>query len=175
MPMTTSRFACKPRTWGGFLALLLLCAPLLAQPQKPDADQDQFHPTRILAKFVSDEKARLGRQSTLAQQGLKVHRQFKLLPRTVVLDLADDNQAKAARALPPQARARALRDRITVLQASGLFAYVEPDYIRRLSAEPTDSAFVDGTLGPEEHRPKQWRAGRGHWRGGGLGYDHRLD
>ena len=32
------------------------------------------------------------------------------------------------------------------LQATGRFEYVDPDYLRTLNAEPTDSAFVEGTL-----------------------------
>jgi subtilisin family serine protease len=118
--------------------------PLLAQPNKA-SEGEQFHPTRIIAKLKAGEKAGL-QPAALKQQGLKVQRQFSLLPQVVVFDLDDQSQAKAAQALPPQARAKALRERIARLQATGLYEYVEPDYIRTINTEPTDSAFADGTL-----------------------------
>jgi subtilisin family serine protease len=118
---------------------------LLAQPNKAAPDGEQFHPTRIIAKLKAGEKAGL-QLTALKQQGLKVQRQFSLLPQVVVLDLEDQAQAKAAQALPPQARAKALREQIARLQATGLYEYVEPDYIRTISATPNDSAFTDGTL-----------------------------
>ena len=119
--------------------------PLLAQPNKAASDGEQFHPTRIIAKLKAGGKAGL-QLTALKQQGLKIQRQFSLLPQVVVLDFEDQAQAKAAQALPPQARAKALRERIARLQATGLYEYVEPDYIRTISATPNDSAFTNGTL-----------------------------
>ena len=62
-----------------------------------------------------------------------------------MLDLADATEAKAALALAPAERAQRLQARIAALQATGLFEYVEPDYLRTASLEPTDSAYTDGT------------------------------
>ncbi len=39
-----------------------------------------------------------------------------------------------------------LKRRMAALEASGRFAYVEPDYILRIQATPTDAAFTDGRL-----------------------------
>ncbi|MGH8019993.1 MAG: S8 family serine peptidase, partial [Opitutaceae bacterium] len=39
-----------------------------------------------------------------------------------------------------------LKSRIAALQASGLFDYVEPDYIQHTSATPNDAGFGDGRL-----------------------------
>ncbi len=39
-----------------------------------------------------------------------------------------------------------LKSRIAALEASGLFDYVEPDYIQRASATPSDAGFTDGRL-----------------------------
>ena len=172
--MTNGPFSSMPRTLGCILAVLLLPTSLLAQPQKPFADKEPFHPTRIIAKYAARGSAAM-KSNALQQQKLKVQRQFKLLPQTVVLDLADESEAKAATALPPQARAKGLRDRIAALQATGLFEYVEPDYVRTPLAEPTDSAFTTAPLGPAEHRPERRHQWRRHRRTGGLGPHHRLD
>jgi hypothetical protein len=113
----------------GFLVLVSIVNSLLAQPNNPGKaapDGEQFHPTRIIAKLKAGESA--GSQPTaLRQHRLKVHRQFKLLPQVVVLDLEDQAQTRAVQALPPQARAKRLREEIARLQATGLYEYVEPD------------------------------------------------
>lgn len=115
-----------------------------AQAAKGATNAEPFHTTRILAKFKPAENA--GPQHpTLRQHGLKLRRQFKMLPQVVVLDL-EDARASAAQALPPQARARGLLNRIAALRDTGVFEYVEPDYIRTLNLEPNDTAFTDGTL-----------------------------
>ena len=118
---------------------------LSAQTNKTAPNVEQFHPTRIIVKFKAGEKA--GPQlAALKQQGLKVSRQFNLLPQVVVLDLEDEAQVKAVQALTPQARAKGLRDRIAALQATGRFEYVEPDYVRQINVAPTDAAYTNGTL-----------------------------
>jgi subtilisin family serine protease len=127
------------------LAGSLAANTLPAQPNVARKAEETFHPTRILAKYKAGERAGPA-NAVLKQHGLKAHRQFRLLPQVVVLDLEDEAQIKAGKALPPQARAKGLRDRIAALQATGRFEYVEPDYIRTLAAEPTDGAFVEGTL-----------------------------
>jgi len=96
--------------------------PLLAQPNKAAPDGEQFHPTRIIAKLKAGGKAGL-QLTALKQQGLKVQSQFSLLPQVVVLDIEDQAQAKTAQALPPQARAKALREQIARLEATGLYEY----------------------------------------------------
>ncbi|MGA2241369.1 MAG: S8 family serine peptidase [Verrucomicrobiota bacterium] len=118
---------------------------LLAQSNKATPDGEQFHPTRIIAKFKAGEKAGL-QPAALKQQGLKVSHQFNLLPQVVVLDLEDEAQVKVVQALQPQARAKGLRNRIAALQATGRFEYVEPDYIRQINVAPTDAAYTNGTL-----------------------------
>jgi len=41
---------------------------------------------------------------------------------------------------------QALIERIAAMRASGLFEYVEPDYLLSTRLTPTDPAFIDGTL-----------------------------
>ncbi len=144
--MTTTRFSTNPWMLAGILALFLSPASVPAQQPRPGEGQVRFHPTRVLAKFAGSEKALAGKQSLLLQQGLKIQRQFSMLPRVAVLDLEDATQAKAAQALVPAERARRVQARITALRATGLFEYVEPDYVRSLKLEPTDAAYTDGTL-----------------------------
>ena len=127
------------------LASLFTLTPLLAQTNKPALDEERFHPTRILAKFATSEKATVPK-ATLQQQGLIIQYQFQLVPQAVVLDLADAGAAKAALTLAPVARSKRLMAQIAALRATGLFEYVEPDYIRSINAMPNDSAFTDGTL-----------------------------
>jgi subtilisin family serine protease len=118
---------------------------LFAQQNKALPDKEPFHPTRIIAKFA--ERGKAGAQAAaLQQQGLKIQRQFSLLPQVAVLDLADPSEAKAAKAPAPADRSKRLEQRIAALRATGLFEYVEPDYVRRVSLEPTDAAYTDGTL-----------------------------
>jgi subtilisin family serine protease len=136
-----------PRTYLVLVALtsFLTTGNLKAQPTEDPLAGEEFHLTRILAKFRQGES--VGPQHpVLRQHGMKVLRQFDFVPQLAVLDLEDEAQARAVRALPPQARARQVLDRVAALKRSGRFEYVEPDYIVRLEAEPTDSAFVNGTL-----------------------------
>ena len=72
-------------------------------------------------------------------------REYAIVPGLLLLD--DTAPASgAARALSARSRADALLDRISLLQASGLYEYVEPDYVVRAAAIPADSAFANGTL-----------------------------
>jgi len=124
---------------------LLLATSLFAQPTKAFLDKEAFHPTRILVKFAAREKT-AGQATLLQQQGLTIQRRFSLLPQVAVLDLADGNSAKSAKALAPADRSNRLQQRIAALRATGLFEYVEPDYVRQARLEPTDTAYTDGTL-----------------------------
>ena len=130
----------------GILALFLWPASVPAQPPKAGDGKEPFHPTRILAKFAAGPKAQATMPSVLGQQGLRIQRQFSMLPGVAVLDLQDANQAKTIQALPPKEQTKQLQARIAALRASGLFEYVEPDYVRRATLEPTDAAYTNGTL-----------------------------
>ena len=173
--MTTRQSSRTPRTWGCLLAVLLL-PDFPIGPTAEDRCRYGRVPPDPHHRQVRGSGKRCEKGNALRQQKLKVHRQFKLLPQTVVLDLADESEAKAAAALPPQARAKGLRDRIAALQATGLFEYVEPDYIRslprRADRQPPSPTARSGpcTTSARTAAPR-----RGHRRGGGLGHHHRLD
>src|SRR5439155_22399602 len=103
------------------------------------------HPTRILAKFKDGAQSSLSAE-TVRQIGSRVHRRYKLVPGLAVLEEAD-TVARAAASVNDEATRRSrLLTRIEALRKSGLFEYVEPDYIVHADLAPTDQAFVDGTL-----------------------------
>ncbi len=104
------------------------------------------HPTRLLAKYKPGVRA-----ARLAADGvpLEEKERFSLVPGLVVLDeprmagrVAADIKNDADRKVKSAELARRMDD----LKNSGLFEYVEPDYLVYLNATPTDSAFADGTL-----------------------------
>jgi len=136
-----------PRTllWLVGLTSFFTLNALPAQTNKAASAGVPFHPTRILAKYAALGKALLPK-AMLQQQGLAVAHQFILLPQTVVLDLADASAAKAVLALAPTDRAKRLLAQIAALRATGLFEYVEPDYVRSINTLPNDLAFTKGTL-----------------------------
>lgn len=128
------------------VATLVLGTTLLAQPGKLEPSAEVFHPTRVLAKFATTQRAGT-LAAALQEQRLNIKRQFRTLPRVVVLEL-EPGASAGLMALAPPDRSKRLLQRIAALRASGLFEYVEPDYIRLLNLEPTDSAYTDGTLWP---------------------------
>lgn len=108
----------------------------------------EVHPTRLLARSIGDLKSpQVQRQSeaVLASVGMKVSKSYALVPGLVALDTLDSSVGTAA-AIAPEDRAQKLMDRIVLLRESGLFTYVEPDYVQKISANPLDSKFSDGTL-----------------------------
>ncbi len=101
------------------------------------------HPTRILAKFKENVQVSLS-ENQKRQFASKVMRRSRLDSRHVVLD-------EVPGVLPPvaaadEAKRNRLLHRIRLLEESGLFEYVEPDYLAEISLEPNDSAFVNGLL-----------------------------
>jgi subtilisin family serine protease len=128
--------------------MLLAVAGFAAGQHPKDAPQHEpFHPTRLLVKFRDDGQA-AARNAAIAGEGLRVRRQFRSagLERLAVLDEANEKAARAAGAQGQAARLRRMQERMAALQASGRFEFVEPDYVLKASATPTDTAFTDGTL-----------------------------
>ena len=102
----------------------------------------EVNATRILARY-RDAAAVTENTVPLQQAGLKVLREYDLVPGLVALDDADPVAASASS--PADLRAR-LVARMEVLTQSGRFEFVEPDYIVHATATPTDAAFADGRL-----------------------------
>jgi subtilisin family serine protease len=103
----------------------------------------RVHSTRILARF-KDQGNPQARAEIAGREGLQLRRHFPVVPGLVCLDQFPG--AIPANANAPDVQARTLSARIAILRRSGLFEFVEPDYVFSLQAEPTDTAFADGTL-----------------------------
>ncbi|MCC6821881.1 MAG: S8 family serine peptidase, partial [Verrucomicrobia subdivision 3 bacterium] len=129
---------------GRFLLLLatfgLGAGPLSAQTSFVTLGNAKAHPTQILAKYK--EQVILEQSGNVLQQaGSRVQHRYQMLPQLVLLDptgpaTGDDEAALRTR----------LIQRINDLKRTGLFEYVEPDYLVEANALPTDQAFVDGSL-----------------------------
>ena len=100
---------------------------------------------RVMAKF---KEVKAGRAAAAALPDVAGVRRFQTIPSVVVIDLAASRTAAATRSgkPSPDAAAAELASRIKKLKASGLFDYVEPDYIVYANTLPADEAFTDGRL-----------------------------
>ena len=72
-----------------------------------------------------------------------VEARSRLVPGLIVLQ---PTRAGGLQALSQEQKAAQLKAWMGDLEASGQFEYVEPDFVRRPSAAPSDARFVDGTL-----------------------------
>ena len=109
----------------------------------------EVHPTRILARRsqTGPALARPNLAGVLTPLGLEVRREYSLVPGLLLLDEPGaPAEAGAFAAGDLEARRLRLQERMASLQASGWFLYVEPDYQVKANLEPTDPAFLDGTL-----------------------------
>lgn len=105
----------------------------------------RVHPTRVLAKYKEDVVVESS-INLLAQEKGVVQEQFALVPGLVLFDFSAEVRQSATVRRNLDNRGETLRQRIADLQETGLFEYVEPDYLVSASRTPTDSAYQDGTL-----------------------------
>ncbi|MCI0541155.1 MAG: S8 family serine peptidase, partial [Verrucomicrobiales bacterium] len=105
----------------------------------------RVHPTRILARYA-DHAVPVAKPSAIERQGWIVRREFPRLPGLVMLEAAA--RRVQVQSVDPRQNPKAgeLLQRIDELRVTGLFDYVEPDYIVHALAAPNDTAFTDGTL-----------------------------
>ena len=98
--------------------------------------------TSILAKLKSSDRVpetAAARARSFADLGLEVDKKFESVPG--LQSFTFNQPATAARA-----SADALVNRIESLRKSGLFEYVEPNWVVNALQATSDSAFADGTL-----------------------------
>ncbi|MBX9608115.1 MAG: S8 family serine peptidase [Gammaproteobacteria bacterium] len=150
--------------WVGVLAHAAPATPLL------DFDGHPAYADRVLVRFKPDidtSRAMTGKVSAalakapadglrtrLALPATKVQlvQGFSKLPRIAVVRLAPESASVPAGALKAAGQdaatlaTLALKARMAELRATGLFESVEPDYVLRASATPSDAAFTDGRL-----------------------------
>lgn len=128
-----------------FAALALLSSLLAARAVDwVKINGREAHPTHVIVKYKANlDKAALA----LADSNLETHRKYSHIARMAVVQLRD--QASLAAIVKKKGDAdpaAILNETIRQLQASGLFEYVQPDYVRYADRTPNDSAFANGTL-----------------------------
>ena len=118
---------------------------VMAQTKWITVGKYEAHPTRILAKYA-DRVTVESSVTTLSTLGLTVASRYELVPNLVVLDVKGNGGLAPAAVADPAVQSQQLLDRIAALRDSGLFEYVEPDYVQRAYLDPNDTRYVDGTL-----------------------------
>ncbi len=126
-----------------FAGLVLLAGLVAVSAVEPivTIDGAEAHATRVLAKFKP--AADVGQATAAAN--MKVSRRFSTIPGLAVIDLKEQPGVKAALAQNANPDA-ALKESIRQLMATGQFAYVEPDFVNHIDLQPTDRAFLNGSL-----------------------------
>lgn len=105
----------------------------------------EYKGARILARFV--DSAEMDRHRTkLNGMRCRVARKFNLVPGLVVLEPESAPLDAKGDLDNTSGKEGELNLTIANLRASGLFRYVEPDYLLKAYEVPSDSAFTDGTL-----------------------------
>lgn len=101
------------------------------------------HPTRIVARYATQSRDG-DAQLRLRKVGFRALKRFSRMTNIVVLDEAAPVDPKSLGTATE--RRKRLQSRIQQLQATGMFDYVEPDYLHFADAVPSDLAFSNGTL-----------------------------
>jgi subtilisin family serine protease len=127
------------------LAIFGLEAQAAPQPNKPGNERPGPHPTRLIAKLKQQSGAPARAVALVSQHDLEVRKRLRHSPGLLVLD-ETAAQAKASANATPQERKLKLLARLNALRQSGLFEFVEPDYVLTANATPSDTAFQNGTL-----------------------------
>lgn len=107
-------------------------------------DGHRVHPTRLIAKPLSGNGPSEPREKLLGDLFLKVD--SRVDSGALILDTLGPKPGAVADETEAKRLGAELVTRMKGLKNSGLFEYVEPDYIVRALELPTDSGFNDGTL-----------------------------
>ena len=128
-----------------------LCSTLIAQEKSPWIQYKgaEVNPKRILARFSNPSltQEKFLPSDLLNQAGLKVVYRVQTVAGLVVLEQIEPKiQPRGGYQPGNDARVGILDGQINLLEESGLFTYVEPDFVWQPSLEATDPAYVDGRL-----------------------------
>jgi len=138
-------------------ALMVACSgyvqSLMAHDNNPwiSINGHEAHPTKILARLKADfkDKAENSELSAVLKfSNSQVVRQYrKGLNGLLLLDqeLGEKNGLETGSMTRDQ-KAEVLKERIRQLESSGLFEYVQPNFIRKAILDAADPAYVDGRL-----------------------------
>lgn len=130
----------------GFLASVCLIPIFLSGKTFTDVKVDgkSAHPTRILACYKDASQGFLN-NGELEKLGLAEKERLKIVSGLVVFDEAQSNNV-VSQPIDEEALVKNLTNRISALKKTGLFRYVEPDWIKKAHLTPNDTAFTDGRL-----------------------------
>jgi len=128
----------------------------LTEPAEPEEDIDyathyilinghHAHPSRLLAKYKTTPPTQT-LDPLLESFELRASHVFPLTPKVAILKSTKGVSAPVANAEDARIQGERMQERIKALMGTGLFEYVEPDYIQSIDTVPTDSSFTDGTL-----------------------------
>ena len=125
--------------------------PAAAPPAPVDLDRSfaiidghRVHPTRLIAKPLNGTEPARTREKLLGDLFLKVD--SRVDSGALILDTLGPKPGAVADETEAKRLGAELVSRMKGLKRSGLFEYVEPDYIVRALDLPTDSGFNNGTL-----------------------------
>lgn len=129
--------------------LLVSGIGLLAGYGKPPSiliNGNPAHPYRILACYKETVVSNQTVINTLSAIDLAEKEKLKLIPGLVVLEDIAQQKSITAGVYEESSLSSNLIYKIETLKKTGLFKYVEPDWITTRQTTPTDAAFVDGRL-----------------------------
>jgi hypothetical protein len=136
--------------WGKLFILICLAIQATASAQNiVKFDGSVARTDRVLAKLRMSKISQSISSTSLAKNSnVAGMRSFSKIPGVVVIDLTVMPKAATAKTslAAQKAEASKLTERIRSLKASGLFEYVEPDYLVQANTLPNDTAFTDGSL-----------------------------
>ena len=138
----------------GFLAVWASLSCAFAEVRKPQQewvmiDGHKAHPQQLLAQLKHDDPlSRVRVKQLLQQKGLAMSREYSLVPGLCLLSapaIQGLGQAQPGQPIAVQ-KGDVLKRLIRDLEGSGLFEYVEPDYIWQASRVPSDADYHNGRL-----------------------------
>jgi len=121
----------------------LMFSALAEETETVLIDGNPADPDTVLVKFAAEDGdasiQTTSKNPRIARIAAKIRRikMFRHLRRQAAIELRRDTTGD---------KVTRLKERIKELKDSGLFEYVEPDYIVQATATPTDAAFTDGRL-----------------------------
>ena len=98
----------------------------------------KVHPELVFARLLNPDR---NIQDILIKNGYSIIKKYNLVKGLILINI---NNRKAV--IPEDKKAGYLKKKIEELRSSGLFSYVEPNYYKERSLEPSDSAYHDGDL-----------------------------
>ena len=139
--------------WAAALLVTVGSVSATAEERWITVDGVDAHPTQLLAKLnpaTGNQRVQLNR--LLSEHGLRVAKEYSLVAGLLKLELK--TSPLTIQSLNRDYSSGESEDRrhvvitsaLASLEESGLFEFVEPDYIFRTAAEPRDVSYQDGTL-----------------------------